>query len=170
MKNKNVINDQVQNMTRLMDVLNYKAKQGVKIYILVYKEFSLVLTLNSAHTENILNKLNKNIKVIRYPSHRKKFRYLSLLWSNHEKLVIIDQVIGYVGGLDLCWGRYDNNQHPIYEAPNPENIYEFPFIDYANNRIKDFSKKIIILKMFQDQLVCLGMMFILELLERLLQI
>ena len=133
-KDKKEINVQVQNMTRLMDILRYKAKQGVKIYILIYKEFSIALTLNSAHTEDILNKLHKNIKVTRYPSFWKTW-----LWSNHEKLVIIDQVIGYIGGLDLCWGRYDNNQHPIYEAPNPENIYEFPFIDYANNRIKDFS-------------------------------
>ena len=58
-KNKIITYDQLQNMTRLMDVLNYKAKQGVKIYILVYKEFSVALTLNSEHTENILSKLNK---------------------------------------------------------------------------------------------------------------
>ena len=133
-KNKIITYDQLENMTRLMDVLNYKAKQGVKIYILIYKEFSIALTLNSEHTENILTKLNENIKVTRYPSFKE-----AIWWSDHEKLVIIDNVIGYVGGLDLCWGRYDNNQHPIYEAPNPENIYEFPFIDYSNSRIKDFS-------------------------------
>ena len=121
-------------MTRLMDVLNYKAKQGVKIYILIYNEFSIALSINSAHTQNIFNKLNENIKITRYPSLE------TILWSNHEKLVIIDQVIAYVGGLDLCWGRYDNNQHSIYEPINPENIYEFPFIDYSNIRIKDFSK------------------------------
>ena len=134
-KNEIITYDQIENMTRLMDVLNYKAKQGVKIYILIYKEFSIALNLNSEHTENILSKLNKNIKVTRYPSYKD-----TILWSDHEKLVIIDNIIGYVGGLDLCWGRYDNNQHPIYEAPNPENIYEFPFIDYSNSRIKDFSK------------------------------
>ena len=135
-ENKKLINDQIENMTRLMDVLNYKAEQGVQIYILIYKEFSLALSLNSAHTEEVLTKLNKNIKVTRYPSLTQTFTFL---WSDHEKLVIIDQVIGYVGGLDLCWGRYDNNQHPIYEAPNSENIYEFPFMDYSNSRIKDFS-------------------------------
>jgi len=135
-ENKVITDEQVKNMTRLIDVLNYKAKQGVQIYILVYKEFSFALSINSDHTEKIFNKLlNKNIKVTRYPS-----LWETLYWSNHEKLVIIDGVIGYVGGLDLCWGRYDNNQHPIYEAPNAENIYEFPFIDYSNNRIKDFSK------------------------------
>ena len=132
-KNNIIVNDKINNMTRLMDVLNYKAKQGVEIYILIYKEFSISLSIDSAHTENIFSQLNKNIKITRYPSLE------SIKWSNHEKLVIIDQVIAYVGGIDLCWGRYDNNQHPINEPLNPDNIYEFPFIDYSNARIRDFS-------------------------------
>ena len=52
-ENKLIIDNQVKNMTRLIDVLNYKAKQGVQIYILVYKEFSFSLNINSAYTENI---------------------------------------------------------------------------------------------------------------------
>ena len=96
---------------------------------------SLALTLNSAHTEEAFKKINKNIKVTRHPSGAG-----TLLWSHHEKLVIIDQMIGYVGGLDLCWGRYDNHNHPIYEPPNSQGLYEFPLIDYSNARICDFSK------------------------------
>ena len=122
------------NMTRLMDVLEYKAKAGVKIYILLYYECSIAIKLNSKHTADTLERLHKNIVVARHPTDK-----LDLLWSHHEKLVIIDQVIGYVGGLDLCWGRYDNNEHPIYEAPNSEKNYFFPFIDYSNARICDFS-------------------------------
>ena len=122
------------NMTRLMDVLEYKAKQGVKIYILLYYECSIAIKLNSKHTMDTLEQLHKNIVVTRHPTDK-----LDLLWSHHEKLVIIDQVIGYVGGLDLCWGRYDTNEHPIYEAPNSEKKYNFPFIDYSNARICDFS-------------------------------
>ena len=121
------------NMTRLMDVLEYKAKEGVKIYILLYYECSIAIKLNSKHTQDTLEKLNKNIVVTRHPTDK-----LDLLWSHHEKLVIIDQVIGYVGGLDLCWGRYDTNEHPIYEAPNSEKKYYYPFIDYSNARICDF--------------------------------
>ena len=121
-------------MTRLMDVLNHKAKEGVKIYILVYYECSLALTLNSKHTEDILKGLDANIKVTRHPSDA-----FTLLWSHHEKLVIIDQMIGYVGGLDLCWGRYDFKEHPIYEPPNPQREYHFPLIDYSNARICDFT-------------------------------
>ena len=123
-----------ENLSRLMDVLEYKAKKGVKIYILLYYECSLALTLNSKYTEDTLEKLHKNIQVTRHPSDK-----LDLLWSHHEKLVIIDQQIGYEGGLDLCWGRYDLNNHPIYEPPNLEKKYYFPFIDYSNVRICDFT-------------------------------
>ena len=122
------------NLSRLMDILQYKAKKGVKIYILVYYECSLALTLNSKYTQDTLESLHKNIKVTRHPSDK-----LDLLWSHHEKLVIIDQQIGYVGGLDLCWGRYDFKEHPIYELPNSEKKYFFPFIDYSNARICDFT-------------------------------
>jgi len=123
-----------ESLSRLMDILEYKAKKGVKIYILLYYECSLALTLNSKYTEDTLEKLHKNIEVTRHPSDK-----LDLLWSHHEKLVIIDQQIGYVGGLDLCWGRYDYKDHPIYEPPNSEKKYYFPFIDYSNARICDFS-------------------------------
>ena len=133
-KEGKLINDLGNKMTRLMDVLNYKAKEGVKIYILVYYECSLALTLNSKHTEDVFKELNSNIKVTRHPSDA-----FTLLWSHHEKLVIIDQMIGYVGGLDLCWGRYDFPQHPIYEPPNPQREYYFPLIDYSNARICDFT-------------------------------
>ena len=39
-----------------------------------------------------------------------------------------------MGGLDLCYGRYDNSKHPI---SNSDKDY-YPGIDYNNVRIKDF--------------------------------
>ena len=121
-------------LSRLMDILEHKAKSGVKIYILLYYECSLALKINSKHTEDALSRLHKNIFVTRHPTNK-----LDLMWSHHEKLVIIDHTIGFVGGLDLCWGRYDTNEHPIYEAPNFEKKYYYPFIDYSNARICDFT-------------------------------
>ncbi len=35
------------------------------------------------------------------------------MWSHHEKAVIIDQKIAFLGGLDLCYGRYDDSDHLI---------------------------------------------------------
>ena len=121
--------------TRLKDILYQLAVKGVKIYILVYQECSYALTLDSQHTQNSLEKLHPNIIVTRHPSGLS-----DLLWSHHEKLVIIDQIIAYVGGLDLCWGRWDTHEHPLVEESNSELKYYWPGIDYANNRINDFSK------------------------------
>jgi phospholipase D1/2 len=119
--------------TRLMDVLKLKAEDGVIVNILVYKEVKLALTVNSIHTKNVFNKLHENIKVTRHPKYN-----LDLLWTHHEKIVIIDQKIGYVGGVDLCWGRYDNSEHKIFEEPNEKNIYFWPGVDYSNGRKRDF--------------------------------
>ena len=133
-KGKIKVKDLGKNISRLMDILDYKAKEGVKIYILLFYEWSLSLKTSSKHTENTFKNLNKNINIIRFPDNNN-----NILWANHEKLVIIDNMVAYVGGFDLCWGRYDNNQHPIYEEYNKKNIYEFPFIDYSNARITKIS-------------------------------
>ena len=118
---------------RLMDVLKLKANEGVMIHLLIYKEVKLALSMNSNHTKKTLNNLHANIKVTRHPK-----KNLDLLWSHHEKIVIIDQRVGYVGGVDLCWGRYDTKDHKISEDPNYHRTYHWPGIDYCNNRIADF--------------------------------
>lgn len=134
-KNNILTKDLGKNISRLVDILDYKAKQDVKIYILIFYEWSMSLGVNSKHVEDTFKKLNNTINFIRFPSHSQN----DFLWSNHEKIVIIDKIIGYVGGFDICWGRYDNNDHPISEAPNNDNIYLFPFKDYSNERIKEYS-------------------------------
>ena len=46
---------------RLDRLLQRKAKEGVMIYIVVYKEMSLALTIDSAHTKKWLQGLHPNI-------------------------------------------------------------------------------------------------------------
>ena len=53
--------------------------------------------------------MNKNIKVLRHPN----FILIPFLWSHHEKIIIIDQKLAFLGGLDLCYGRWDNPEHKI---------------------------------------------------------
>ena len=48
--------------------------------------------------------------MLRHPDH---FSTGVFLWSHHEKLVIIDQTMAFVGGLDLAYGRWDTNAHPL---------------------------------------------------------
>ena len=70
-KEKIITRDFGQKMSRLMDILDYKAKQGVKVYILIYYEVSIAVTLNSEHTKSMFEKLNnKNIFFTRHPSYR----------------------------------------------------------------------------------------------------
>ena len=43
------------------------------------------------------------LKVMRHPDHVSSSVYL---WAHHEKLVIIDQSVAFVGGIDLAYGRW----------------------------------------------------------------
>ncbi|KAH0173206.1 phospholipase D/nuclease, partial [Aureobasidium melanogenum] len=63
-----------------------------------------------------------------------------LYWAHHEKACLIDDHIAFMGGLDLCYGRWDTNQHSISDAhPSDLNQIIFPGQDYNNARILDFS-------------------------------
>jgi phospholipase D1/2 len=37
----------------------------------------------------------------------------TFMWAHHEKLIIIDQLIAFVGGVDLCYGRWDDQRHVL---------------------------------------------------------
>lgn len=97
---------------RLDKLLQRKAEEGVKIYILLYKEIEMTLSINSAYSKRVLALSHKNIKVLRHPDHISEPNKLStIMWAHHEKIVIIDQSVAYFGGLDLCYGRWDNHLH-----------------------------------------------------------
>jgi phospholipase D1/2 len=62
-----------------------------------------------------------------------------LYWAHHEKLLLVDGKLAFMGGLDLCFGRWDTNAHPIADT-HPTDVYSglFPGQDYNNARIYDF--------------------------------
>ncbi|KAG1225117.1 hypothetical protein G6F35_003596 [Rhizopus arrhizus] len=123
---------------RIDRLLKRKAEEGVKIYIIVYKEMAVALTISSAHTKTWLQGLHKNIVVVRHPDHRSIDNNV-LFWSHHEKMVIVDNRLAFIGGLDLCWGRYDTHSHRITDYPAKGHLHEiFPGQDYSNPRVKDF--------------------------------
>ncbi|KAL3812959.1 hypothetical protein ACJIZ3_014227 [Penstemon smallii] len=113
--------------SRLDSLLESKAKQGVQVYILLYKEVALALKINSVYSKKKLLDIHENVKVLRYPDHFSSGVYL---WSHHEKIVIVDNHVCFVGGLDLCFGRYDSGEHNV--SDNPSLIW--PGKDYYNPR------------------------------------
>ncbi|XP_071133944.1 phospholipase D1-like isoform X1 [Mytilus edulis] len=99
------------NRWRLDKVLERKAKEGVKIFILLYKEMSVALNISSIYSKHILSKAcPENIKILRHPDHGAGG---VLLWAHHEKIVCVDQKVAFLGGIDLCYGRWDDAQHKL---------------------------------------------------------
>ncbi|KAI9223876.1 hypothetical protein BC828DRAFT_344506 [Blastocladiella britannica] len=120
---------------RLDRLLQRKAEEGVYIYIIVYKEIAAALSLNSFHTKFTLMGLHPNIRVIRDPDALDHL----IPWSHHAKMVCIDEVVTFMGGLDLCMGRWDRHDHPLVDvAPLNTGEQVFPGQDYSNPRIADF--------------------------------
>lgn len=101
------------NHWRLDYILKRKAVQGVKIFVMLYKELELALGINSGYSKRTLVKLHPNIKVMRHPDHVSSTVYL---WAHHEKLVIIDQSVAFVGGIDLAYGRWDDQEHRLTDV------------------------------------------------------
>lgn len=62
-----------------------------------------------------------------------------LYWAHHEKLCLVDGRIAFMGGLDLCFGRWDTNQHAIADVhPSDLSQIVFPGQDYNDARVLDF--------------------------------
>lgn len=106
---------------RLDQILLDRAKAGVKIYILIWDESNLGINLASRWAKVYLEKLHKNVRVIRHPR-------FNLSWSHHQKTVMVDQNVAFLGGIDLCPGRYDTDNYLL----NDHDAKLFPDDDYRN--------------------------------------
>lgn len=114
---------------RLDRLLQKKADQGVKVYILLYKEVEMALGINSFYSkQRLISECNKpeNIKILRHPDHAKAGVFL---WAHHEKIVVVDQTIAFLGGIDLCYGRWDDHFHRLTDlGRTPEDDFGSSFL------------------------------------------
>uniref|UniRef100_A0A665WIP5 Phospholipase n=1 Tax=Echeneis naucrates TaxID=173247 RepID=A0A665WIP5_ECHNA len=101
------------NRWRLDCILKRKAQQGVRIFVMLYKEVELALGINSGYSKRTLMHLHPNIKVMRHPDHVSSSVYL---WAHHEKIVVVDQSVAFVGGIDLAYGRWDDSEHRLTDV------------------------------------------------------
>nr|XP_057916251.1 phospholipase D1-like [Doryrhamphus excisus] len=101
------------NRWRLDHVLRRKAQQGVRVFVMLYKEVELALGINSGYSKRTLIHLHPNIKVMRHPNHVSSAVYL---WAHHEKIIVIDQSVAFVGGIDLAYGRWDDREHRLTDV------------------------------------------------------
>lgn len=57
--------------------------------------------------------MDENFKVLRHPG-----LLIPQLWTHHEKMCIIDEKVAFMGGLDICYGRWDNHEHSVADKDN----------------------------------------------------
>lgn len=53
--------------------------------------------------------------------------------------MVIDYAVAFIGGLDMCFGRWDTHDHPLSDV-HPTEVRDevWPGQDFNNNRIMDF--------------------------------
>ncbi|KAB5539385.1 hypothetical protein GE09DRAFT_317096 [Coniochaeta sp. 2T2.1] len=131
---------------RLDRLLQKKAKEGVKIFIIIYRNVEAAVPIDSEYTKFSLLNLHPNIFVQRSPNQLKKNQFF---FAHHEKICIVDHDVAFVGGIDLCFGRWDCPQHPLADdkptgfentedPKDAEHCQLFPGKDYSNPRVQDF--------------------------------
>lgn len=133
---------------RLDRLLKRKAEEGVKIFVMVYRNINSAIPIDSEYTKFSLLDLHPNVFVQRSPN---QLRQNTFFWAHHEKLCIVDHVIAFCGGIDICFGRWDTPQHSVaddkptgFEATDmpldADHCQLFPGKDYSNPRVLDFFK------------------------------
>jgi len=96
-----LLRNPLDNFYRLDNILKRIADKGVRVRVLLYNPPLPVLALNSNGVKSYLQSLSPNIHVNVTPKGE-NFKY-----SHHQKFVVIDRCLAFLGGVDLCYGRYN---------------------------------------------------------------
>ncbi len=122
------------NGTRLFDVIKKKAESSsVQFYLMPWDNpqkpglARVVPQTYSGRTRDVFERLNKKLK----EKSGKDSIYVycspgeadtnSVIFSNHQKTVIIDNTIAYIGGIDIAYGRYDDNEFCLFAGGDKRN-------------------------------------------------
>ena len=131
---------------RLDRLLQRKAREGVKVFVIMYRNINSAIPIDSEYSKFSLLDLHPNVFVQRSPN---QFRQNTFFWAHHEKLCLIDHMVAFVGGIDLCFGRWDTPQHSVVddkmtgfeqsdEPRDADHCQLWPGKDYSNPRVQDF--------------------------------
>ena len=118
---------------RLYDVVYRNAKRGLRFYVMPWDDTNPIQTYET-QTKTVLESINRRLKdegvknagavsvmVAKSQSDRN-----TSYFSHHQKQVIVDGKIAYVGGIDLAYGRFDDatfDLNPIAQGRAVMNCY-----------------------------------------------
>ncbi|XP_020224395.1 phospholipase D alpha 4 [Cajanus cajan] len=121
---------------KLGELLKKKAEEGVAVRVMIWDdETSLPFIKNkgvmNTHDEDAFAYF-KHTKVVcrKCPRLHHKF---PTLFAHHQKAITVDtrtpnsvharEIMSFLGGLDLCDGRYDTEQHSLFQTLGEESHY-----------------------------------------------
>ena len=107
---------------RLDNIIKEIADRGVQVRILLWDNFEQAEDIKNDLAIKKLEELSPNVKGMVHTSS------FIAGYTHHQKIVAIDEYDAFVGGLDLCLHRWDQQQHSIY----PSFLYVGK--DYFNSR------------------------------------
>lgn len=131
---------------RLDRLLQRKAQEGVKVFVIMYRNVNAAIPIDSEYSKFSLLDLHPNVFVQRSPN---QIRQNTFFWAHHEKICIVDHTIAFCGGVDLCFGRWDTPQHAVVDdkltgfevddsPKDADHCQLWPGKDYSNPRVRDF--------------------------------
>lgn len=94
---------------RLVDALleAVQASPELQVYIMPWNNPSQVETYSAA-TERVFAAMNCHLKRKAFYVQRAGSKS-GMMFSHHQKCVIVDEEVAFVGGIDLAYGRYDDH-------------------------------------------------------------
>ncbi|KAI3681680.1 hypothetical protein L6452_36483 [Arctium lappa] len=139
----------------LGDLLKSKAQEGVRVLLLVwddptsrsimgYKTDGLMAT-HDEETRRFFKHSSVHVLLCPRMAGKKhswvKKKEVGTIYTHHQKTVIIDveagddkrKIVSFVGGLDLCNGRYDTPQHPIFRTLNTVHAKDYHNPTFTGN-------------------------------------
>lgn len=117
---------------KLGELLIQKAEEGVAVRVMLWNdETSLPILKNKGlmrtHDEDAFAYFNHSKVVCKLcPRSHNKF---PTFFSHHQKTITIDiksmnpserEIMSFIGGLDLCDGRYDTEKHSLFQTLNTD--------------------------------------------------
>ncbi len=101
---------------RLYDVLLEAAKKNVKIFVMPWDDSKPMLTYDT-QTKAVLESINAHPEVkadlVNVLLSKSLASKNNGYFSHHQKQVIVDRAIAYIGGIDLAYGRYDDATYDL---------------------------------------------------------
>jgi phospholipase D1/2 len=112
---------------RLSELVYQATQNGVHVKFMLYDSVRYALDTHDDKTQTLLSKIPKgngkgSIEVLLCNPNTTRANMFStddfdILFSHHQKFVVVDGNIAFMGGLDLAYGRWDTNEFNVVIDP-----------------------------------------------------